>query len=477
MDKDRKRRNRKDAKKPDTLMIILGGAFLVAALVTAFFAFRFVKEFISTQDIIDLPGEPVTSGEGGQDGSGGQGSSDSSGNPDSGPAAAPEIPAVEWDGVSRVNILVMGLDYRDWEAGETASRTDSMMVLTIEPEEKTAGLLSIPRDMWVNVPGFGQYKINNAYFLGEINHLPGGGPALATQTVEEFLGIDVHYYAQIDFNTFVQFVDYMGGVKIDIPERIKLIRPGGAPPIRLDAGIYNLSGELALAYARSRSTGDGDFDRALRQQQLIIALRDQFLRPDVQRLIFSNPQGVWDIFSGGIRTNIPFGDAFNLGILALDLDTSNIVQRVISPPEYVTFATSPDGLEILKPITNQIRILRDELFSSNTLVGAGSLGGNPTQLMLDEAATVAVYNGSVVGGLAGETEAYLKGLNVNVVEVGNADLVPSTSIYDYTGNPYTLQYLVDLLGIEQTRIFNSYNPDSTVDVTVILGSEWVVPAE
>jgi hypothetical protein len=161
----------------------------------------------------------------------------------------------------------------------------------------------------------------------------------------------------------------------------------------------------------------------------------------------------------------------------LELDTSNIVQRVISPPEYVTYATSPDGLQILKPITNQIRILRDEVFANSTLVGVGSMGGDPAQLMLEEAATVAVYNGSVVSGLAGATEAYLKGLSVNVVEVGNADLVPSTTIYDYTGNPYTLQYLVDLLGIQQTRIFNSYDPNSTVDVAVILGGEWVVPAQ
>lgn len=477
MDKNRGRRNRNKSRKPDTLMIILGGAFLAAALVAAFFAFRFVNELISTQNIIDLPGEPVSSTGGGQDSSDGQSQSDSSGSTDSGAATGPEVQAVEWDGVSRVNILVMGLDYRDWEAGEEASRTDSMMVLTIEPETKKAGLLSIPRDLWVNIPGFGQNKINTAYFLGEINHLPGGGPALASQTVEEFLGIDIHYYAQIDFNTFVQFVDFIGGVKIEIPERIKLLRPGGLPPIRLDAGTYNLPGELALAYARNRSSGDGDFDRALRQQQLILALRGQFLRSDVQGIILGNPQGVWDIFSEGIKTNIPFGDAFSLGLLALEVDTSSIVQRVISPPEYVTFATSPDGLEILKPITNKIRILRDELFANSTLVAVGSLGGDSADLMREEAATVAVYNGSMVSGLAGATEEYLKALNVNVVEVGNADIVPSTTIYDYTGNPYTLQYLVDLFGIQQTRIFNSYDPNSTVDVAVILGGEWAVPAQ
>lgn len=458
------------------MVIILGGAFLIAALVTAFFAFRFVRELISQQDIVDLPGMAISSG-----GSESQGDADAESGEvpaqDSGPVTAPDIQAVEWDGASRVNILVMGLDYRDWEAGETASRTDSMMVLTIEPGNKTAGVLSIPRDMWVNVPGFGQNKINTAYFLGEANHLPGGGPALATQTVEEFLGIDIHYYAQIDFNTFVQFVDFMGGVKIDIPERIKLVRPGGLAPVRLDPGRYNLSGELALAYARNRYSEDGDFDRAQRQQQLLLALRDQLMRSDIQGLILGNPQGVWDIFSTGIRTNIPFGDAFKLGLLAIEIDPDKIVQRVIAPPEYVTFATSPEGLQILKPITNKIRILRDELFTNSTMIGPASIGADSRQLMLDEGARIAVYNGSVISGLAGATEEYLVGLGVNVIEVGNSDLVPSTTIYDYTGNPYTLQYLVDLFGIEQTRIFNSFDPESTVDVAVILGSEWVIPGQ
>lgn len=449
---------------------------MIAALVTAFFAFRFVRENIASTNLIDLPGISISSSnQGGETGDAAESSSGEQPSGSSSSSSAPEIAPVEWDGVSRVNVLIMGLDYRDWEAGENASRTDSMMVLTIDRASMTAGLLSIPRDLWVNVPGFGQNKINTAYFLGESNNMPGGGPALASQTVEEFLGIDVHYYAQIDFYTFVQFVDYIGGAKVDVPQFIELEIPGREVDVKLEPGRYNLSGELTLAYVRNRYTGDGDFDRAQRQQQVLLALREQLFRADVQAKLFTNPQGVWDIFSEGIRTNISFGDAFALGMLALEIDRANIIQRVISPPEYVTFATSPEGLEILKPITNQIRILRDEVFTNSAMIGPVSVGGDPRQLMLDEGAAVGIYNGSVVSGLAGATEEYLLGLGVNVIEVGNADLVPSTTIYDYSGNPYTLQYLVDLFGIEGTRIFNSFDPDSTVDVAVILGSEWVVP--
>ena len=105
---------------------------------------------------------------------------------DKGPTAIP------WDGANRVTILVMGLDYRDWE-GEGPSRTDTMMLLTMDPVSRTAGILSIPRDLWVNIPGFDYGKINTAYFLGELYNLEGGGPGLAIKTVEELLGVDINY--------------------------------------------------------------------------------------------------------------------------------------------------------------------------------------------------------------------------------------------------------------------------------------------
>ena len=96
-----------------------------------------------------------------------------------------------WDGASRVTVLVVGLDYRDWEAGEGAPRSDTMILLTIDPLTKTAGMLTIPRDLWVNIPGYDYHKINKAHFIGEAFQLPGGGAGLAVKTVEEFLGVNV----------------------------------------------------------------------------------------------------------------------------------------------------------------------------------------------------------------------------------------------------------------------------------------------
>jgi LCP family protein required for cell wall assembly len=456
--------------KPDWVTRGIGIGFIIAALATAFFAFSFVRDIIRSTDIFQLSGVAIAEDR----------PSDSTGDvntsgdsPSSGSIAVDEPQEIDF--TSRINVLILGLDYRDWEAGNGPPRSDTMIVATIDPVSKTASLLSVPRDLWVNIPGFGQDKINAAYFNGEANRLPGGGPELAVKTVEEFLGIEIQYWAQIDFTAFVQFVDYIGGVKIEVPSRIKLEFIGTSNEKYLDPGRYTLDGAYALAYIRNRSEGDGDFSRAQRQQQMILAIRNQLLRRDIQRMMFSNPKGIWDIFSQNIHTNIPFADAFNLGKLALQVNAEEIKQYVISPPEYVTFGVSPDGRDILKPITQNIRILRDEIFTPIGITGPGAVGADPNTLMQSEAAKVGVYNGSAVGGLAGETETYLKGLMVNVAEVGNADAVPATTIYDYTGNPYTVSYLVDMMGIQNTRIFNSYDPSSSVDVAVIVGNDWQIP--
>jgi LCP family protein required for cell wall assembly len=463
-----KQKSKTPIKNYDRTMKILAGAFIVSALVTGFLAFRLVRDIISTTDVFQLGGVSISDGGPGKPGSSNIGEEQIS-------SGSITVDTPEIDFTSRINVLIMGLDYRDWEANEGPPRSDTMMLLTLDPVTKTAGMLSIPRDLWVNIPGFGQNKINTAYFLGEANRLPGGGPELASRTVEEFLGIDVHYWAQVDFTAFVQFIDYIGGVKIDIPEKIKLSLLGTTKNVVLQPGVQTLTGEIALAYARNRTEGDGDFSRAQRQQTVVLAIRNQLLRADIQKIFFGNPKGIWDIFSQNIHTNIPFVDAFNLGKLALQINPEQISQHVIAPPEYVTLETSPDGLSILKPITQNIRLLRDEIFSPSGIVGPGAVGADPSVLMQSEAARLGVYNGSTVSGLAGATDEYLRSLNVNVTDVGNADLVPATTIYDYTGKPYTVEYLVNLMGIQPTRIFNSYDPTSSVDVAIVLGDDWQVP--
>lgn len=451
---------------------------LFAAIVTAVLVFQFVIEMIHTTTIVELPGVEILPTKTSDAGSG-----DSQGVPDvpQQPGSdAPEVVLPTWDGASRVNILVMGLDSADWYSVERSGppKTDSMILATYDPATETAAMLSIPRDLWVNIPGFEQNKINQAYALGEGARVPGGGPGMATRTVEELLGIDIHYYAQIDFQAFVDFIDFIGGVCLEVEQPMELEIPGKFIDVPLEPGKNCMKGDHLLAYIRNRYVKDGDIDRARRQQQAILAIRDKIILSDqAQRKILNDPMGLWNIFSSGIQTNIPFDAAFSLGLDALKLNLDSIGRYVIGPPDYVQYATSPDGAqEILKPMTSKIRELRDEIFTSGTLAGPGATG-DPVVLMQTEAAKVGVFNGSSVSGLAAATQDYLSSLGVDVVEIGNTNYVNLTTIYDYTGNPYTVQYLVDLMRINKTRIFNRYDPNSAIDVRIELGDDWRVPGQ
>src|SRR6266496_810762 len=213
-----------------------------------------------------------------------------------------------WDGASRITILIIGLDYRDWVAGEGAPRSDTMILLTIDPLTKTAGMLSIPRDMWVNIPGFGYSRINTAYSSGEGNKLPGGGPELARKTVEQFIGVPIQYYAQIDFDTFAKFIDEIGGIDVYNDENLRLDQVGGGKDkIKLTCcGMRHLRGNVALAYARCRDEGqgckDGDIGRARRQQKVILAIRDKVMSPENFPVLIAKAQTFYQQFSAGIRT-------------------------------------------------------------------------------------------------------------------------------------------------------------------------------
>jgi LCP family protein required for cell wall assembly len=167
----------------------------------------------------------------------------------------------------RINILLLGVDKRP---DETYSRTDTMMLVTVDPIAKTAGMLSIPRDLWVSIPGYEEDRINKAYFLAQRDKYPGGGPALAMKTVQYNLGVPVHYYAQVDFTGFEKIIDTLDVIDIYVPETIDdPTFPDanyGYDPFYIEEGQHHLNGHEAMRYARTRHTSS-DFSRAARQQQ------------------------------------------------------------------------------------------------------------------------------------------------------------------------------------------------------------------
>lgn len=459
-------------------------------LVIAIFLFLFVSNLTACWNLTSLPGIAPKSCTNPGSGSSQNNATTTAGDINSGSGTLPAVgdltatvgaPMVDlppaWDGATRVSVLIIGLDFRDWQAGSGAPRSDTMMVLTIDPIAKTAGMLSIPRDMWVNIPGFGYNRINTAYSLGESWKLPGGGAGLATRTVENFLGIPIQYYAQIDFLTFEKLIDEIGGVRVT-PAQTVVIEPmgKGVQPVTLEAGTtYALPGNLALAYARARHTKDGDVDRAKRQQDVIFGIRERVINywPTLVPKIYP----LYQQLSSGIHMNISLEDALRLAILAREIPLDNIKKGVIdftmAVPVTINLPDNGGPADILKPIPDQIRLLRDQIFTT-----AGALSpmasGDAVQLMLAENARVAVLNGTYENGIAASTADYFKSQGLNITTTGNSSTkVGTTLLIDHSGKPYLLKYLMEIMHIGPSQVRIRFDPASTTDVDIIVGEDWV----
>ncbi|MFW5713308.1 MAG: LCP family protein [Brevefilum sp.] len=449
----------------DTVSQIILGFLLVLGLLGAYFGYELSSQLVATNETFSLPGDPVLAAEITQE----EGGVEATPKPTDIPAAA--LPTPEpWDGVSRVNVLIMGLDYRDWEAGDTP-RTDTMMVLTLDPLNKTAAMVSIPRDLWVSIPGFEHGKINTAYYLGEVYNLPGGGAGLAARTVQEFLGVPIHYYAQIDFQAFVDFIDHIDGVRLTFDEPMVLDRRGKWNTVTIEPGVITLSGEYALAYVRARKTEGGDFDRSRRQQELIMAVRDRILEFNMMPKLVARAPEIYNDLSDGINTNMSLNEAIRLGWSVLDLDRDAINQFVITN-EYVSLGKSPDGLDILKPIPDKIRLLRDEAFGNGGAIGP--VGAKDILAgVAEEGARVAIWNGSYQDGMAARTAAWLREKGFTVVEETSTDYTVTTQIYIYQAKPYALRWLAETMDVASMDIYQQNEPNPNVDLVVVLGDDWV----
>ena len=455
-------------KTPTLLKVGLLALFIIAAISAAYFAFNKSKDFFLKFDVVNIPGLAI------QQTSTPLPSTDGTPAPTAIPTVISSGTAPQpWDGASRITILVMGLDYRDWEAGDGPPRTDTMILLTIDPLTKTAGMLNIPRDLWVNIPGFEYGRINTAYPLGIAYEVPGGGPQQAMDTVEELLGVPIDYYAIVDFSAFEQFIDDLGGINIKVDQEISVDPIGKGNTVVLKPGNYLLDGPTALAYARARHTDGGDFDRAQRQQQVILAIRDRIIDLGPAQVATKIPD-MYNELAAGIHTDLSLDDAIKLGWLALEIPIPEGIQRgAIAPPNAVGFAKSPDGSQdILVPVPDQIRLIRDQVFASSSMASPALSSGDAQANMKAEGASIVVANGTYVEGLASETLAYLQSQGANVVSTQNAEYTEYTKIIDYTGNPYTDKYLVDLMKISPYSISLQYDPNSPVDVLVILGDDW-----
>jgi len=383
---------------------------------------------------------------------------------------------VDLDLHQTVYFLLTGLDKREWEEDTGPGLTDTIIIAFLDMQERKAGLISIPRDTWVEVPEYGPYKINQAYSLGEAYGYPGGGPGILMDTAGNLLGIDIDYYIQVDFEAFVVLVDAVEGVLVDVPEEILVWSNAEmeGDMKRLQPGIQVLPGNLALGYVRTRDTDEGDFGRTKRQQQVLVGLQKKMFSYDILPVVIPRLPSIYRDLSSNVETNLTLSQIISLGWAVRDINPQSLQTRIIKEPVVEAGFNDRDQY-VLFPDIEQIRnIWHDMQEVSATPIPEPTHETTLEEYILQENATIAILNGTSSPGLAGETADFLIENGINITEVGNSDkFKDQTYIYDYTGNPYTIHSVLRVMGYSQNRLFHRSDPDTTADIVIILGADWI----
>jgi len=264
--------------------------------------------------------------------------------------------------VGPITVLLLGTDRRGPEG--STDNTDTLMFFSLDPTAQRIAILSIPRDLYVEIPGHGQARINTTYAWGKQDGT--SGLALARQTVSTTLGIPVQHAVLFNFDTFVTLIDSIGGVDVDVPDDISdPTYPDsgtGYDPFYLPTGQHHLDGATALKYARTRATPGGDFDRTAHQRQLVLAVRDRVTQFDLlPGLIAQSPQ-LWSALRGAFETDMTLGEIVDLAVITSRIPADQITTAAIDETCTQPWVT-PDGAHVL--ILNQaaIEVLLTDLFS------------------------------------------------------------------------------------------------------------------
>lgn len=363
--------------------------------------------------------------------------------------------AVPWTTDQPVNVLVMGVQIG---GVSTNPLTDSIIVASYQPQDGSVKLLSIPRDLWVEIPGYGGARINEAFQIG--------GPYEAMLTVQQNLGIPVNYYAVVNYRAVETLIDHLGGVTVEVPEDIDdPYFPAedeiNYEPFHITKGVHHLNGREALRYARTRHA-DSDFGRAARQQQVIMALKDRLLNP---LNLLKAPLLMYDA-RFLVKTNFPVDQAPGLMAKILESSPDSIQRAVLSYDNgAVVPFTGENGASLLMlngPVASQII---EEFFG-------------PSLAVLRNAPTIRVDNGNGYPGAATHFAQVLAGMGATVSEAGNADSMeyPTHKVF-YTGRDRSTVQAARLIAAMLGTTAERTDDSQGTAIRVILGKNWAPSAE
>ena len=388
----------------------------------------------------------------------------------------------------RINILLAGNSSDD--AGHSGGDlTDSIMILSLDTKHNQAFIMSVPRDLFVQIPGTGAHaKINYAYVAGKTNNFskdgyPAGGMGELENVITNNFGIPINYYALVNYSALKQAVDAVGGVDITIRSNDPrgLYDPNidyttHGPLVKLSNGLHHLNGQQALDLSRAR--GDSyysygfaasDFERTNNQRDLLLALKSKAISADV----LSNPaklSSLSDAIGNNVKTDFTLGEIRRLYDLIKNVNGANIKSVSLNDANgknLLASYTSPDGQSALIPAAglddySGVRAFLDQITSSDPLV--------------QEGAQIVLLNATSTAGLASQQRTTLSAKHFAVAAVGNAKVQPTTTIIQTTPNakPNTLQALINQYG--KTATVTTTNPYAGVynaDFIILIGTDQV----
>ena len=397
---------------------------------------------------------------------------------------------------TQLNILLLGTDGRRDE--KTPPRTDTIIVATLDLAHQRAGIISLPRDLWVPIPGYDiTTKINTAYTIGENRGYPGGGAQLTKDTVSSFIGRPIEYYVRINFQAFVEFVDLIGGIDVDVPETIHDEKyptdDYGYQVFHIEAGRQHMDGETALKYVRTRNT-DNDYKRAQRQQLVIRAILNKVLQADMIPTLVAKAPQLLATMRNSIDTDIPLSTAVDLANYIRQHSLREMRQLVLDN-RFGVESYSDEGAWILipdrsriRPALNQFFETPRELLAAGPTIPANSVASAIAQQVTDPdpqdphtvddvtAARLEILNGTGYPGVTDRVRALLEERGWQVVRVGEADRSDyrRTLLVNYRASDELVQRVGQDLSLQSNLPkLNGLIISDTVDLRIVVGQDFL----
>jgi LCP family protein required for cell wall assembly len=387
---------------------------------------------------------------------------------------------------NRTNFLLLGVGGFGHNGPDLS---DTIIIGSLRHSDGKIGMMSLPRDLSVDIPGYGWRKINHANAFGEWEK-EGYGPILASQIVSNISGQPIHYYVRIDFNGFVEFIDEIGGIDVNVKKSFTDYQYPTADDkyqvVSFEAGLQHMDGDTALKYVRSRHGTNGeasDFARSRRQQNVLVAVKNKIFTPS----LLLNPKKIlelYDTVKENIETNITTREMLTLVQLSRKVDTENIINQVLDTgPNSPLYATSINGAYMILPrggTWDNVRQISANIFEEESSFTPSSASATSASSKESEKINIEIQNGTTIPGLAYATSLILKDNDFYVAKIGNAleRDYENTVIFDMTNGTKSeeLTLLQSLLDANVSVSASGWIFSSTLvpsEVTVHDGSDLV----